>query len=281
VARVRDGIDGDWTLLASSYVEDVQLDGNRISVLFEGGDLRAKDGLEDPWTVLSTNASRYVVQGDYTGMLTKDGGLLFRTGLDGPWTSVEPVGTVGQFRPVANVPVPPARTTATEYVGPRAPCAGTAGHSWRCPSGYAESQRDCAEDGSRCESVLALSSPAPHYGRFCGAGRPLGPDWNWALGPSGGPMDVFDALCMHHDFASIWYPELAGSSSDACIVRYGVKYARLTRDGTVIEPGSAAYDEVMNEMPNLRDAIANDDWYTADCTLEDLEGFIEATSAKH
>ncbi len=281
VARVKDGIDGEWTLLASSYVDDLQLAGDRISVLFEGGDLRAKDGFADPWTVLSTSARRYVLQGDYIGMLSRDDELMFRIGLDGPWSKVDTTGTVTQFLPVADVPVPPARTTAAEHEGPRSPCAGIAGDGWNCPNSYAEAQQACADDGARCESVSDLSSPVPHYGRFCGVDRPLAPDWNWALGPSGGPMDAFDALCMHQDNAPSWYPAAEVGSSDACIVRYGLTYARLTRDGTVIGPGSVAYDEMMNQMPHLRDAIANDDWYTAGSTPEQLDDFIVATRAKH
>jgi hypothetical protein len=68
---------------------------------------------------------------------------------------------------------------------------------------------------------------------------------------------------------------------DACIVRYGLTYARLTRDGAVITPGTAAYDEIMNKMGNLWDATANDGWYAANCTSEELEEFIDATRAKH
>jgi len=260
VARVKDGIDGEWTLLANSYVDDLQLDGDRIAILFEGGDLRAKDTADGPWTVLSTNASRFVLQGDYIAVLTKDGELWFKIGLDGPWSMVEPAGTATQFLPVADVPVPPARTTAASYV---------------------EAQERCTLDGPRCEPISGAGPAVPSYGRFCGAGRPLDPDWDWAHGPDGGPIDALDALCMHHTHATSWYPEVEEGSLDACIMRYGLAYARLTRDGTVIGAGNAAYEEIMDEMSNLRDAITSYGAYTAGCTPGQLDQFIDATRANH
>lgn len=281
VARVKDELDSEWITLANSYVEDLQLDGDRIAIMFEGGDLRVKDGVHDRWTVLSTNADRFVLQGDYIGMLSKDGELLFRIGLDGPWSEVTLAGAVTQILPVADVPVPPARTTAAEYAGPRHPCAGIVEHPWHCPSSYAEAHQNCAQDDPRCEPVPELSSQMPYYGRFCGADRPADSDWNWALGPDGGPIDAFDALCMHHEHAATWYPEAQEGGSDACIVRYGLSHARVTRDGVVIPRGTEAYDEIMNKMRNLWDAIENDDWYTAGCSSDQLDDFIEASRAKH
>ncbi len=260
VARVKDGIDGEWKLLANSYVEDLQLDGDRIAILFEGGDLRAKDTVDGSWTVLSTSARRFVLQGNYIGMLTKEGQLWFKIGLEGTWSTVAPAGPVAQFVPVADVPMPPSRTTAASY---------------------AESQKKCAQDGPRCEPISDPGPPVPTYGRFCGAGRPLDPDWSWAHGPDGGPIDAFDALCMHHTHATSWYPEGGDGSYGACIMRYGLANARLTRDGTVIGPGTSAYDQIMDEMANLRDAIASYDSYTAGCTLGQLDAFIEATRADH
>ena len=94
-------------------------------------------------------------------------------------------------------------------------------------------------------------------------------------------MDAFDALCMHHDHAASWYPEGEDGLFDACIVRYGLTYARLTRDGTVVAPGTEAYDEIMDKMWNLRDAITNYDLQTAGCTSAQLDEFIEATGATH
>lgn len=281
VARVKDGIDGEWTLLANSYVEDLQLDGDRIAMLFEGGDLRAKDGVNGPWTLLSTSASAHVLQGDYIGMLTEDGELWFKIGLDGPWSEVVPVGNVTQFLPVADVPVPPARTTVADYAGPRNPCAGLDEHAWHCPVSYAEAQEACVDDGSRCKPVSESAMPAPYYGRFCGDDRPLELDWDWANGPDGGPIDAVDALCLHQDHAESWYPEATDNSLDACIMRYGLMYGRLTRDGTVILPGTATYADTMNEMGNLWGAIENDYWYTEGCTAEQLDDFVQVTRAKH
>lgn len=281
VARVKDGIDGEWTLLAAAYVEDLQLDGDRIAMMFESGDLRAKDGLGGRWTVLSTIPRRYALRGDYIGMLSKEGELWFKIDLEGPWSKITPTGTVTQFLPVADIPVPPARTTAADFAGPQSPCAGLLGHSWQCPTSYTDAQQKCAQDGARCEPTSEDSLPVPYYGRFCGAAQPLDQDWNWAHGPEGGPMDAFDALCMHHDHAESWYPDAEHSSLDACIVRYGQTYARVTRDGVLIAPGTAAYDEIMNKMSNLRDAITNDDWYTDGCTPDQLDEFIEVTRANH
>lgn len=129
--RVRDGIHGSWTQLASSGVEQSRLEGNRIAVLFDDGhrELRVKDGIEGPWTVLSTDARSFVLQGDYIGMLTREGELWFRIGLEGSWSKVTPTGNVTHYLPVADV-----------------------------------------QDGSRCEPVSRPGSPVPHYGRFCGAG---------------------------------------------------------------------------------------------------------------
>ena len=280
VASIRDGIDGEWTVLERSYVQDMQLDGDRIAIQFEVGDLRATDDLDEPWVVLATAPTRFLLQGDYIGIL-REGELWFKVGLHDDWSEVTPAGTVTQFLPVADVPVPPARTTPADYTGPRHPCAGIVGDSWQCPIGYPDAQQRCIQDGARCEPVSEPSSQVPDYGRFCGADRPAGPDWNWAHGPDGGPMDSFDALCMHQAHAASWYPETEDGLLDACIVRYGLTFSRLTRDGTVISPGTAAYDEIMNEMKNLRDATADDEWYNANCSSDQLEEFIAATRAKH
>jgi hypothetical protein len=280
VASIKDGIDGEWTVLERSYVQDLQLDGERIAIQFEVGDLRATDDLDEPWIVLATTPTRFLLQGDYIGIL-REGELWFKVGLHGDWSKVTPAGTVTQFLPVADVPVPAARTTPADYTGPRQPCAGIVGGSWDCPVAYPEAQQRCVQDGARCEPVAEPSSPVPAYGRFCGADRPADPDWNWALGPDGGPMDSFDALCMHQDHGASWYPEAEGGLLDACIVRYGLTFSRLTRDGTVISLGTAAYDDIMSKMGNLRDAAADDEWYSANCTSDQLEEFIEATRAKH
>ena len=279
VFRVKEGIDGEWVLLRNSYVEDIELEGDRIAMLLEGGELRAKDEVDSDWTVLSTDVSLYVLQGDRIGIATRDGELWLKRGLEGPWTTVTLAGSVSQLLPIADVPVPPARTTATDYDGARAPCAGVGEHAWQCPTSYAEAQHACVEDGARCKASSELALPVPYYGRFCGADRPLASDWDWALGPDGGPMDAFDALCMHLDQTASWYPEV--EDSPACIVRYGLTYARLTRDGALIEPGTATYEEIMAKMGNLAEAMASDDGYTANCSSEDLDAFIETTRAKH
>ena len=121
--------------------------------------------------------------GRCVGVETKDGELWFKAGLEGTWSKVTPGGAVTQLLPVADVPVPPARVT---------------------PSDYAQAQERCIEDGPRCAAALEPGDPVPHYGRFCGSGRPLESDWSWAVGPDGGPMDAFDALCMHEDHAATW-----------------------------------------------------------------------------
>ena len=136
------------------------------------------------------------------------------------------------------------------------------------------------DDEARCLTSAESADPVPEYGRFCGVGRPLEADWEWATGPDGGPMDAFDALCMHVDYGSLWYPEVEGEVSEACILRYGLTFARLTRDGVVLPPESADYIETMGRMGNLSAAMANDAGYVAACDDDQLDEFVEATRAK-
>ncbi|MGB5813363.1 MAG: Ig-like domain-containing protein [Polyangiales bacterium] len=255
VARIKDGIDGEWEVLSTSYVEDLQLEGNRVAIQFEVGDLRVKDVLDGPWSVLSTSPRSFELQGDHIGMLTQDGELWFRVGLEGSWVKVEPAGAVSQFVPIADVPVPPARTT---------------------PARYGEGQSACVGDGMRCKPASEPALPFPDYGRFCGTDRPLPIDWEWANGPLGGPLDALDALCMHHDHAGAWYAESQAVSPEACIVRYGLAHARLTQDGEVVPAGTDAYDGIMGKMPNLRDALESSDAYVVGCTIDQLQAFSEA-----
>lgn len=274
VARVKEGIDGPWVQLASSYVEAMQLEGDRIAIQFEGGDLRARDGIDGPWTILSTDSRRFALDGDSISMLTEDGELWFRSGLEGEWAETAPDGTVTEWLPVIRVPVPPARTVVDGFSGPLASCAGI--DAWMCPTAYAESQQACLDDGARCKPVAEAASPLPAYGRFCGPGRPLEADWAWATGPDVGPIDAFDALCMHADYADAWYPSADPSTVEACIIRYGLTFGRTTRDGVALDPGTGAHAEVMAKLGNLGDVIANTEPYTTACDQDAFDAFIDA-----
>ena len=86
---------------------------------------------------------------------------------------------------------------------------------------------------------------------------------------------------MHHTHATSWYPEGGDGSYGACIMRYGLAYASLTREGTLIAPDTSVYDQIMAEIPNLRDAITSYNSYIAGCTPGQLDAFIEATRADH
>ena len=94
-------------------------------------------------------------------------------------------------------------------------------------------------------------------------------------------MDAFDALCMHQQHASSWYPEGQSDPYDPCVIRYGLTYARVTQNGDMIEPGSQMYDEIMAKMSNLRDAIEGYAAYSMSCPPEQFEEFMEATRADH
>lgn len=275
VAYVKEGIDGPSIPLASSYVEALELEGDRVAIQFEGGDLRARDGVEGPWTILSTASRRFALRGDTIGMLTEDGELWFKTGLDGEWATIAPSGPVTDWLPFVRVPVPPARTAVVDPAAFRAPCAGL--DTWMCPTVYADSRQACVEDGDRCAPAPEPASPFPVYGRFCGADRPLETDWDWAIGPHAGPIDAFDALCMHADRASIWYPNADPSHVEACIIRYGLTFARLTRDGDALEPGTSDYSDIIDRLGNLGDAIRDEEPYASACEDDAFEAFIDAT----
>ncbi|MEM7135727.1 MAG: Ig-like domain-containing protein [Myxococcota bacterium] len=276
VARLKEEVDGPWTLLASSYVEDLQLDGDRITMMFEGGDLRAKDNLDDPWTVLAARSRSYVLQGDRIGMLTTAGELWFTAGIGGVWSEVSPDGAVTQFVPVADIPAPPFRTAVSQGVG-QLDCEAVLGAQTSCPVPYADAQQACVDDGSRCSPAPEALASTTLYGRFCGDTRPRASDWVWANGPDVGPIDSLDALCMHEDNAEAWYPAV-DEELRACIVEYGVAFARLTRDGEAIARDTVAYAEIMGQMPNLRDALSGR--ASEDCTAGQLDAFVEVTRAK-
>ncbi|MEM8609549.1 MAG: hypothetical protein AAGF92_20775 [Myxococcota bacterium] len=275
VARVKEGVEGPWVQLASSYVEELQLEGDRMAIQFEGGDLRARDGVNGPWTTLTTVSRSFVLQGDYVGVLTNAGELWFRTGLEGSWSKVTPAGSVGQLLPIAPIPVPPVRTSVAPSSGTLESCDGLGG--WQCPVTYDDAQAACVSDGARCVATPDDADPA--YGRFCGAGRPLDEDRNWAL--SVGPIDVFDALCMHADQAASWYADAQGVAPEGCIFRYGLTSARLTNDGEIIPLESPQYAETMGKMTNLSNAIGDPMRFEDACDDDQFAAFIEAMQAGH
>jgi hypothetical protein len=283
--RVKDGIHGEWRLFATEPVRQFALEGQRIGVHYESGLLRVKDGIDGAWHELPSTAVReFQLQGNRIGRLLANGVLSVRVGPTGADMNTEPFGAgVTQFRLLVDNPVAPYRTT---------------------PSSYATGQSRCREldaaDGDPifgeedCYPALThIAFPVPFYGVWCGAGRPN--DLSQAArergdrGGFGGPIDSFDALCMHHDPWESWYPELAGWDTDltqSCIVRYGLRNGRLTHNGTLLANGwsdsttwNAAWENA--GMANMRYAIEVYFNRTFTCSDSDLAEFDRLTDASH
>ena len=266
--RVKDGIDGAWTVLANAGtgVRAFQLEGNRIGALHADGLFRVKDGINGAWTVLAnagTGVTDFQLQEDFIGMLGDEGRLRIKQGIDGEWRETEAygAGAVTQFRLVVDVPAAPWRTSVAVYNEKRTECD--------------------ADDPVDCEPVPVDQNVLPAwYGRFCGADRPA--DLVFQAAVAAGPVDSLDFLCIHHDYALDWYPGETTGVLHSCVVRYGLRHARVTRDGTYLPPGSPAYDAVWSRMPELKqgvDAYVNetDTW----CSDNALDEFTTNTAARH
>ena len=180
---------------------------------------------------------------------------------------VEVGGSVTGFVPNAILLAPPVRTS----VGDTVPCDGP--HGWSCVTGYESAQQSCVSDAPVCQIDLDPMSDTPAYGRFCGAERPRDADWAQAM--TAGPIDVIDAVCMHAKHAGVWYPEPASS---ACILRHGLGRLIATIDGEVAEPGTSQYEEVLEAMPNLAEAITRYESDAAACSDEALASFEDSLS---
>lgn len=259
--RAKDGINGAWATLIQSGVKEFALGGNHIAVLREDGSVIAKEGINGGWVDLASGGVRAIqLQGDLIGWLTDGGVLRVKEGLNGIVRSTSAhAGGITQFRLLVDVPVPPARITPAEYV---------------------EEQQDCFDDigGVDCTSPWQ-TGVVPIYGRNCGWGIPTDEDAERARQLGLGPIDPMDALCVHHDNPG-WYPEAIGV--DACIVRYGLHYSRLTRDGSLLTHGNdskAGWDAAWDGMmPNLKSIV---DRYFTEALSCPLSGFTNDTASQN
>jgi hypothetical protein len=187
-------------------------------------------------------------------LMHADGRLRVRSGVQGTWVETPAYGAgVVQYDPLVSVPSPPYRTTLATHI------------------------REHNECGSQphCYPYVLPAVPAPLYGRFCGGDVPN--DWNWAVAQ--GPVDTMDKTCKHHDLAQFWYPEVEGLPFQTCIVRYALRYSRLTQNGTLLTHGADSNQGWMDgwgsSMPALRGVL--DVYFSLlvntcpDSALEDFE----------
>ncbi len=295
VFRVKDGIQGGWTVLDAGTAESFQLEGNRIALLKTNGELRAKDGIAGTWAVLASGGfQKYQLDGNRIGALRSNGSFYVKEGLQGAWITLASsgatdfhlhrnrigvvlngnririktgapsapwgtdqtlTGTVTQFHAAVAVPMPPYRTTPASYQTLLAGC-----------------QADCVRDAYIPFEWLTI--PVPFYGRNCGHGRP-------AVGKSAESVDGMDYLCYHHDRQTGWYGHATGSIANdfggACIVRYGLLNARLTRDGTVLAQGSSAYKQAWGLFPKTAEAVRRYLNWTLSCNTGYMNSFVQDT----
>lgn len=268
--RVKDGINGAWTLLASEPIRQFELNDNRIGILFESGEFRTKNGIHGAWTVHATEGVQsFQLQAHLIGMLMNDGQLRVRN-VSNAATSATPAYGAGvtQYRLVVGNPLPPHRTTPTSYSEGQSRCRGMSGDP-------------------DCYPVTGFALPAPYYGIFCGLGRPTGSDF-WGTVGGKAPIDGLDQMCVHHDMKAYWYAghhDTEGEWDATCIVRYGLEYGRLTRNGAVIAHGDSSWDEwdaawEGASMRNLWDGLNNYWTATNVCSDSMLTQFDAATDAQ-
>jgi hypothetical protein len=270
--RVKEGINGAWTLLANQPIRQFELNDNRIGILFESGEFRVKDGIHGAWTVLaSQGVQSFQLQAHLIGMLTNEGILRIKNVSNGKTsdTTAYGAGVVTQYRLIIDNPLPPHRTTPASYNAGQSRCRAMTGDP-------------------NCYHVTGFALPAPYYGIFCGLNRPTGDDF-WGTVGGKAPIDGLDQMCLHHDLKGYWYAgheDTEGEWDATCIVRFGLEYGRLTRDGSLIAHGDSSWDEWDTAwagagMRNLWDGL-NNYWTATDvCTDSMLANFDAATGAKH
>ena len=295
VFRVKDGINGAWTVLDASTAASFQLAGNRIALLRTNGELRAKDGISGTWAVLATGGfAKYQLDGNRIGAMRSNGSFYVKDGLQGAWTTLASVGATdfhlnkGRIGVVLNgnrvrvkrgSPSAPW-TTDTTVAGPvtrfHAAVAVPMGPFRTTVANYktrmAECQADCVRDAYIPFEWRTI--PVPFYGRNCGHGRPED-------GKSATSVDGMDYLCYHHDRQTSWYGNATGTIGNdfagACIVRYGLLNARLTRDGNVLTPGSSAYKQAWGLFPRTAEAVRRYLNWTLSCTTGHMNSFVQDT----
>jgi hypothetical protein len=269
--KVKEGINGAWTLLATQPIRQFELNDNRIGILFESGEFRVKDGIHGAWTVLATQGVQsFQLQAHLIGMLTNEGNLRIKNVSNGKTQDTQAYGAgVTQYRLIIDNPLPPHRTTPASYNAGQSRC--------RAMSGDPD-----------CYHVTGFALPAPYYGVFCGLGRPTGDDF-WGTVGGKAPIDGLDQMCLHHDLKAYWYVghhDTEGEWDATCIVRYGLEYGRLTRNGSLIAHGDSSWAEWNSawegaSMRNLWDGL-NNYWTATDvCSDSMLAQFDAATDAQH
>ncbi len=272
--RVKDGIHGPWHVLTTEAPRQYEISGDRIGVLSEEGEFRAKDGIATNWYVFAASgAQAFEFQGNRIGVVTAEGRLRIKTGLEGTWTQSVPYGTgISQFRLIVDNPVPPKRTTPASYSTDQARC------------------RNATE--LECYHVSTFAFPVPYYGFFCGGGRPEGGGDGMRTAFRLGSIDGLDEMCAHHDNIGGWYARAypyavnPWNGTGSCIVYYGLRHGRLTRDGATIATGSSS-SEVWDGawagagMANLKDGLDNFFIYTNDCSESALQRLDEAMDAEN
>ena len=274
--QVTDGLFNAWTVLESEPLRQYELSAQRIGTLTEAGRFRVKDGIHGGWTVLSQSTATAIhLQGNRIGVVDTAGVLLIKSGISGGWTRTKPLGTgVTQFRLIVDNPVPPKRTTPSDYQG---------------------GQQDCIDMTSStidCYPEIRFAFPVSYYGVFCGGGRPYVTNEAFIFGS----IDSFDETCAHHDKIQSWYPEWhlalteegisnALNFTGSCIVRYGIHHGRLTLNGVLLADGRTSNDEWNDAwsgagMYNLWDALYYYKAYTAGCDVTgSLARFDESSDA--
>ena len=262
---VKEGINGTWALVATSGVEQFELEGDHIIWLLAGGDVRVKDGPFGTPADIGTAMREVRLQGDFIGQVSTAGQLSVKRGINGPPKVVGTYPNLEQYRLIVDVPSPPHRTSGASYSDSVVTCAEQAAGDF-CISPYRDDPR-------------AIPYP-PLYGRWCGDGRPT--DGHANAVRDAGPLDAFDKICHHHDNAGSWYPSDDSDVFNACIVRYGLQFARLTNNGSLIPRGAAEYEATFGTtMPRLH-AVTEAYWdFTSGCTETDMDQFITTTAATH
>ena len=274
VFHAQDGPGGTPTAIASGPLAQFQLQGDSIAILFDTGLFRIKEGIHGAWTDLASDARAFQLQGNLIGMIRdSDGALLVKFGTGDPeWNADPPTygANVTQFRLAVDVPSPPFRTTPTSYASEQARCT-TMGE-------------DAEDDVNDCYPA-PTGGIVPFYGLFCGAGRPH----VFGEAINDGAIDSFDHLCWHHDMADTWYPETPNNADDdgaACIVRYGLRHGRLTRDGVIVAHGYSDSEEWEDGwtgagMANLKAALDAYFIRTVVCNEGNLGLFTALTASQH
>jgi len=276
ILRVQDGLNDTPTMLTSVPLAQFEILGSRVGIHLASGQFRVTDNINGAWTELAgSDVREFQLQENLIGYVRdSDGMLRIKEGINGVWNNSEDVygANVTQFRLVVDVPSPPFRTTPASYLTNQQFCIN---------------EQARADNPNNCYHVSGFDLPVSNYGFYCGQGRPT--EFLYAA-VNQPPIDSLDENCKHHDLIESWYSEsqdgFDGDVFGACIVRYGIVYGRLTRDGVLLTHGGdteggweAGWSG--SNMGNLKDALDNYFTHTNLCNSENLDLFAEVTAAQH